>query len=266
MKRSTISMIKRYVTRSSEYIFTITGGNMIFSIPKLVYSENKTINILKYRQKALATQQSSFSLSFKEDIDKLGINYIQEFPIIITEHEIWKDYLNYFGSTRETIYFSLDYYFPDIGLAVEIDSSYHDNRKNYDKARDKYLECVCGIYTLRFYEYGKNQKSRKISLDSLKKEIGLLSNYRKSWGLCPPLGPDYSDILLDNFVRDNKFEIEILEKLMDLSISFRNSIGMDIIIPTEKDLSNYGITIPKDKRDFLCIETKHKYYRILRKD
>jgi len=48
--------------------------------------------------------------------------------------------------------FILDFYCRQLLLTIEIDGSSHDERKNYDEARDRYLESV-NITTLRFTNY-----------------------------------------------------------------------------------------------------------------
>jgi very-short-patch-repair endonuclease len=44
-----------------------------------------------------------------------------------------------FSNTALTGYIT-DYYIPRLNLVIEIDGGYHNNRKAYDKKRDKYIE------------------------------------------------------------------------------------------------------------------------------
>ncbi len=72
--------------------------------------------------------------------------------------------------------FILDFYCKELLLVIEVDGEYHDKRKNYDEARDKFLRNL-NIETLRIpteeimtnlnkvnYEINKFIEVRKISL------------------------------------------------------------------------------------------------------
>ena len=224
--------------RSNEYVFLLDNN---YYIPKFLYKEKKKINLLKYRNKFL-NNQSQYSLNFKEDLEKLGYNFIQEFTIIIIYKDIWEEILNTFGiideSTRSITYFSLDYYLPDIGLAIEIDSDYHKNRELYDKARDIYIENMYGINTLRFYNYGDNVYKRKEYLSLLKQSINTKTKYITSWNLTSRIFFDYSSIITENFIKDNEKELIILEKFIT-GYGIEKFIRNDIIEITEGEFLNY---------------------------
>lgn len=232
------NLIRLYVMRSNEYVFLLDNN---YYIPKFLYKEKKKINLLKYRNKFL-NNQSQYSLNFKEDLEKLGYNFIQEFTIIIIYKDIWEEILNTFGiideSTRSITYFSLDYYLPDIGLAIEIDSDYHKNRELYDKARDIYIENMYGINTLRFYNYGDNAYKRKEYLSLLKQSINTKTKYITSWNLTSRIFFDYSSIITENFIKDNEKELIILEKFIT-GYGIEKFIRDNIIEITEGEFLNY---------------------------
>jgi len=75
---------------------------------------------------------------------------IREFPIIIQNHLRLK---NLDGG-----YFLLDYYFPNLCLAVELDSKLHNPEK--DKLRDEYMERI-GIKTWRILNLDKSETQKK---------------------------------------------------------------------------------------------------------
>lgn len=68
-----------------------------------------------------------------------------EFPIIIRNE--WR------LSGQTGSYYLLDYFFPDLRLAVELDSDYHDSRK--DQIRDDFLKKQFGIDTVRITDLHK---------------------------------------------------------------------------------------------------------------
>lgn len=61
-----------------------------------------------------------------------------EFPVPIQ---------NVYRTTQKRLYYLLDYYFPELNFAVELDSDYHDQKK--DKLRDEYLKDAHGIEVYR---------------------------------------------------------------------------------------------------------------------
>lgn len=242
--------IEQYVERNGDYVFTLDR----FRIPKFFYNskENKRVNIQWSRSNFLKSQ-SSYSIKFKKDIDKIqDLKYIQEFPIIITFTDIWNNMLKCFGSNKDSSFFSLDYYFPEIGLNVEIDSPYHDNRRGYDMARDEYLRFVCGINTIRFYEYGKDNNKRKEYINCLRQKYEEAKNHMTSWNLLSPKEPNYSELLEYNFIEDNKTELLILEKFIN-RYSLIEFVNNNNIILTNYDLLNLNIKIPKDKIELFCL-------------
>lgn len=57
---------------------------------------------------------------------------------------------------QKRLYYMLDYYFPTLRIAVELDSEYHDNQvKDPDPLRDEYLQKVHGIQVLRIRDLQK---------------------------------------------------------------------------------------------------------------
>ena len=87
---------------------------------------------------------------------------VREFPIVIQNHLRIPEI--------DGGFFLIDYFFPTLNLAVELDSELHNDRK--DKARDKYMERI-GIETFRIrnLEKPENQKGRFRDLTKRMREM-----------------------------------------------------------------------------------------------
>ena len=99
-----------------------------------------------------------------------------------TESIVWYEILNNkktgfkFLRQKPISKFILDFYCKELLLAIEVDGSYHNKRKNYDEERDKFLRNL-NIETLRIsaedivtnldkvkYQINEFVKLRKVSL------------------------------------------------------------------------------------------------------
>ena len=74
--------------------------------------------------------------------------------------------------------FIIDFYCSELSLAIEVDGGYHNNRKDNDDLRDKFLKC-CGITTIRV-----SDKDVINDVDKVRSEI---MNFVASSPACPPL-------------------------------------------------------------------------------
>ena len=108
----------------------------------------------------------------------------QEFPVVI------QNSLRLPGQTG--MYLLLDYYFPDLHLAVELDSDYHDPSK--DKLRDMYLERL-GIKVYRMD--GLHKPSVQ------KKEFRELTSEMRRIGVLPHISFDFQKDLRDWIINNN---------------------------------------------------------------
>lgn len=66
--------------------------------------------------------------------------------------EIWLAHVKGYPSSERCPYYILDFYCPDLKLAVEIDGSIHEDCVQVDKQRDYNLKKI-GITTIRFPDY-----------------------------------------------------------------------------------------------------------------
>ena len=119
---------------------SLTTSNIIFSRP--------------YQLNHRSTQAQYFDLLLELDYFKLlGIdyNFIPEFPLINTN----------LTNDPNRSYYLLDYFIPDLSLAIELDSNYHN--PEYDKLKDQFLASI-GIDVVRIDNFQIDTKSKLESL------------------------------------------------------------------------------------------------------
>ena len=269
-------LIKNFVLRNNYYSFYIEN----YAIPKVLNTINKkNINIYQKRNESLMRRESSYSKKFYEDIENslknsklynkdLYYHSIKEFPIIIENRELWNNILNYLNigveSSINTNYFLLDYFFPYIGLCIEIDSDYHNGKKLYDQARDIYIKTYYGVDTIRFDKYGENKSLRKVFLDKFNNKIIEIDNYYSNNGISArPWNIDYSELSINHFIVKNRRLIEISDLLIKfigenkfMYTDYHNILIKDIIKFYPKELNN---NIDKILIDNLIIFFKQVY-------
>lgn len=110
-----------------------------------------------------------------------------EFPVVI------QNSLRVPG--QEGLFLLLDYYFPELRLAVELDSDYHKEEK--DKMRDEYLEKL-GITTWRIT--GLHQPSVQ------KKEFKELTKWMRERGKVEPVNFDFLHDIREKVRSENPIE------------------------------------------------------------
>lgn len=217
-----LNLIRNYVIRDKFY----TAYIGMYFVPRKVKINNKLIDVVFNREKAILNDKSSYSINFKNLIDnnyniKGYYNYIEEFPIIIENTSLWNNILNSFSvrlddSIRNTRYFLLDYFFPYLGIAVEIDSKYHKAKIIYDKARDIYVERVYGIIIHRYYEFGSNDEHTIPYINLFNKITNNIINYFRTNNLPMVEIPiNYSKTIIGNFIRDNKKVLEFIDIIIN---------------------------------------------------
>ena len=78
-------------------------------------------------------------------------------------------------------YYLLDYFIPDLSLAIELDSSYHDQNPIKDKLKDQFLASI-GIDVVRIRDFNIDTKSKLESLVEYikkKKEVKFELSYEE---------------------------------------------------------------------------------------
>lgn len=81
---------------------------------------------------------------------------IREFPIVIQNSKRLPE--------QKGLFYYIDYYFPTLDLAIELDSELHD--EDSDIIRDRYLKEVLGITTIRILDFQK-QKTQETKFKEL---------------------------------------------------------------------------------------------------
>ena len=154
----------------------------------------------------------------------LGINYnfILEFPLINTRPDI----------DPNRSYYLLDYFIPDLSLAIELDSDYHDPIK--DKLKDQFLNSI-GIDVVRIDNFQLNTKSKLESLVEYikrKKEMKFELSYEELIEYSKIKSLDntdldiynsYGKVLDDNLGIKNKWKPAIM-KLGNYDPNFMNAV------------------------------------------
>lgn len=121
-------------------VYSVSSGGNVYNLKSILYPTPKSTKKFT-RGKQLRYR----SLQAKMFDMLINIGYwdpllvIREFPVIIQNH------LRSPG--LEGGYFLLDYYFPTLQMAVELDSDYHSEKS--DSIRDQYLLKNLGITTFR---------------------------------------------------------------------------------------------------------------------
>lgn len=257
----TNNLIKQFVMRDSRYTFSLEGG--LYTFPVFLYSrDGNIINLKENREKSMKLANSSYSRKFKNDIIELRneyknserriLSFSMEFPIIIENQELWNVLLSKQGVPRENTefrnrrYFLLGFFFYYSGLAVEIDSDFHDRRKAYDRARDEYLKLMYGIETCRVNKYGESVVTERYDKEYVRDTVfQKTKNY--SGFLIFPL--DFSKTIIENYKIENKYTLDFISKL-------RKYLG---------ELFEYYDNISITKKDLFCIDP-YNFVAGLRKD
>ena len=187
---------------------------------KLITINNKKINLKRNRKKLMKDNQNNqYSINMKSYLIGQKINYIEEFIILIQNRSLWINIIDSFNIDKKESdeykninYFSIDYFIPEYLACVEVDSDYHINRKILDQARDIYLRSLYHTQTIRFYHFGDNEVRDRENIATLMNWISSFNSPINNYYLLF----DYTDILIDNFIYENFFLINILEKLIML--------------------------------------------------
>ena len=222
-------VIKNYLIGDLNYCFEIDG----YWFPKFIGNAN----LKQIREKELK-EESGYVKKFKKDIGKYKIlkNGIQEFPFPIEYTEEWKNLLKISGMEEnskhfQTRFFKLDFFYPDLNLCIEIDSSYHYSKAKYDQARDAYLSGLYGIKTIRLLNYGEDAKNLKLNTEILKDGLKYLQPK-------PKINLDFGKYMVEKYIEDNK---DIFSQI----VKIRNTLGDKFLISRKIEIPK-NLNIPED--------------------
>lgn len=173
----------------------------------------------------------------------IEINYfkqyiIKEFPVIRRD--------------GEGLFYLLDYYVPSKGIAIELDSGFHDQIK--DKIRDKYLNTL-GIKVLRIYDVFNclNENIKKI-YDFI--ELSELRNIIFDYS---DIVNDYKNYLYEKSLPPSPPTIEDRINMTDedlINTMVQNKWRKDVLNLSNLYDNNIIDSIRKDKEYFLSIDLK----------
>ena len=130
-----------------------------------------SISNSKYSRRSQLDNRSTQAIKFDTlvDINYFSFEVIKEVPLINTRLDI----------DPNRSYYLLDYFIPDLSLAIELDSDYHD--PECDKLKDQFLASI-GIDVYRIYNFQINTKSKLESLVEYireKKEVKFELSYEE---------------------------------------------------------------------------------------
>ena len=164
------NLIKENLWCRKEYFWEFDG----YKVPRIISGKSRNIedvilDIEKNHYNLLENNKELPNVNeFKKFFNsKYDFKLIEEFPVPINS-DIWKDIYRGLGgkksSTENKGWFSLDFYIPDLGVAIQLDSKIahgtNDN-KIRDNAEDIYLWSTHDIVTIR---------SSKLQFEDLRKE------------------------------------------------------------------------------------------------
>lgn len=213
-----------------------------------------------YKPKTLLAQSysSHYSYQFMEAVNSIygigGIFCVPEYIVYIGYRELWKDCIKetardagvisendyildknlyniiFSKANTDKSYISLDFVFPDISLAIEIDGSQHLEESSIilDKARDMYLEKYLGIKVERFVQFGggspKYETINYIKLGEVKRRLKRIIEENKGRD---PILLDQTYYSFSYFISKNSYRLDALRlvyKLLENSDSTRYTI------------------------------------------
>jgi hypothetical protein len=132
-------------------VYSVSGEGRVYNFKNTIYPNTTSIKrFTRLKQLKKRSQQAKmFDMLINVGYwDPLVV--VREFPVVISNLKR--------TAGIEGGFFLLDYYFPTLRLAVELDSEYHNRGK--DELRDKYLMGI-GIKTFRISHLEQEKVQRK---------------------------------------------------------------------------------------------------------
>lgn len=142
-------------------VFWIPGIDFM-SFPK--YAVSKTGKLVNFKAIVYPSPRSAKKFTRRKQLVRrsmqakmfdmlINIGYFSGLGDVIKEMPIILENSKRVEGMDSGLFILLDYYFPSLKLAVELDSDYHDAER--DKIRDLYLETNLGIKTFRIRDLQK---------------------------------------------------------------------------------------------------------------
>lgn len=181
--------------------------------------------------------------NFKEFIQESKIlkdlDWIEEFPVIITNRKRWKEYNKGLGEDIESkgcMFF--DFSIPKYNIIVELDGkSYHNEL--VDRARDTYCMWELGHpIIVRLESFGKyDEKRNRAEIKRLEKVVKERIKLEKS-GINTEFQYSYREFLAKSWREEHKEEVEFIERLETKYSSKFNSPEPLIVVSCKKEMKS----------------------------
>ena len=146
--------------------YAISKSGRLVNFESMIYPSPKSAKKFTRRKQLIkrSTQARMFDMLIR-------IGYFSGLGDVITEMPVILENSKRVDGLDKGLFVLLDYYFPSLHLAVELDSSLHNAVK--DAARDKYLEEAHGISTFRIrdLQLPKTQETRFHEFTALLKSL-----------------------------------------------------------------------------------------------
>jgi len=136
-------------------IYLVNKSGKLANFKSIVYPNSTSVKRytrkkqLRYRSQQAKIMDAIINIGY---FDPLVV--YREFPVPVQNVYRLPD--------QKRLYYILDYYFPNLDLAIELDSDYHDSQtKDPDDLRDRYLMEAHGIKVLRLRDLQKESVQMK---------------------------------------------------------------------------------------------------------
>ena len=261
-----------------------------YTVPKFIHTKScNSFDLEKKREESLLESKNPNNTAFEEFIERLKnstykrgeLDYIKEFPLLIdtyTYRDIAKLRLSPELAGCDEVYnksfILLDYFFPKLGIAVELDSHYHDDRKPLDLVRDIYSESFYGISTIRVDGYGVrgdtiednkfNNKFKRLVKDIIKHKTEVIDKGGLGLSVDVLTEVDYSQFMKCscdiNLVGLDKALFDVGKTIFTNLVTTTN----EVIVPEGWMDSMFPFWLGKDKPDVLE-KLKDSFYKRYKK-
>jgi len=224
MKEFDRLILEKLWTRK-EYYWEFKG----YKIPRIIHPSARKIeailDIERHHEQLIKNNKSLPNVArFKEFMKRefRNIEMIEEFPIPICI-PLWKDI--YKGKSKGTInktWFSLDFYLPEYGIAIQLDSKVGHGRQEdqeRDLSEDIYLWYQHGITTIRSAKL-QYENLVEEEEDRLKKEIKSLKPKRIEF--------DFREIFVEFIKSYYKIELSFIERHLLKGLIYNEITGEKI--------------------------------------
>lgn len=211
------NLIKKNIWTNPNYFWEFEGNKIPRLIPEGARHIDECLDIENNHNDLLKQNESLPNVKeFKKILRDYfpNLKVIEEYPIPIKKDR-WKLTCKFNqgmdSSEENKNWFSLDFYFPEYGRVIQLDSIIghgSPEQKIRDKAEDNYLR---SSYNLKTFRTSQLQFPEKIE-EETERIVKEINSWRKPNYNFGPLDSDYEEIFLDFIFSYYKEEIKFLEE------------------------------------------------------